>query len=133
MMWFKNEWTDLTNGPLNRYYYNNATLDIGNYMLYSIVEKERYHYLLTCIKLSYVGSISFSLSIEIQKFQIYPRIWLLNKSINILTKYRKTIPKENIYYNGNENIQEKFQALNVIHVYSVKTCHMQTRYCRVRL
>ena len=64
----QNEWTDLTNGPLNRYYYNNATLDIGNYMLYSIVENERYHYLLTCIKLSYVGFILFSLSIEIQKF-----------------------------------------------------------------
>ena len=54
MMWFKNEWTDLTNGPLNRYYYNNATLDIGNYMLYSIVEKARYHYLLTWFKFSYV-------------------------------------------------------------------------------
>ena len=52
---FKNEWTDLTNGPLNRYYYNNATLDIGNYMLYSIISKAaRYHYLLTWFKFSYV-------------------------------------------------------------------------------
>ena len=100
---FKNEWTDLTNGPLNRYYYNNATLDIGNYMLYSIISKAaRYHYLLTWFKFSYVlfwfHFLQTMLIIKSYKRSIKTYISYVSTKINIrkMIIYQDTVAKIHI-------------------------------------